>query len=137
MVGNLGDYQRIVQLIKALGGPAAAKKYAALAAAGLVAIGGLGYAGLQKSVPLVKNWLGSFKQRGELSDVSYVVRSAATDDQGLEFVKGDVFRVLERDGDAVLIEIVGRHDNPWVVSGVLLAQISDLPTPEDSTDEGA
>ena len=136
-MSNLGDYQRIVELIKKVGGPAAAKRYAVLGAAGLVAIGGLAHKGVQTAGPLVRNWLDSLKRPDELSGASYVVRSAGTDEQGLELAVGDLLRVLERDDDAVLIEVVGRDDNPWVVSAKLLEQVSDFPSSHDPTGEGS
>ena len=136
-MSNLGDYQRIVELIKKVGGPAAAKRYAMLGAAGLVAIGGLAHKGIQTAGPLVRNRLDSLKQHHELSGATYVVHSAATDEQGLELLPGAKFRVLERDDDAVLIEVVGRDDNPWVVSAKLLERISDFPSCEGPTDEAS
>ena len=136
-LSNLGDYQTIVVLIKRLGGPAAAKKYLAAGAAGLVVAGGYAHKGIQTAGPMVRNWLDSLKRPDELSVASYVVRSAGTDEQGLELVADDVFHILERDNDAVLIEIVGRDDNPWVVSAKFLEQVSDFPSSEDPTGEGS
>jgi len=48
----------------------------------------------------------------------------------LTFQSGDRYRVLERDGDAVLVEVIGRTDNPHFVSGEFLATISDFPAEE-------
>ena len=48
---------------------------------------------------------------------------------GLEsvFRVGDEYRVLECDEDAILIEVLGDPNNPYFVSGALLATISDFP----------
>ncbi len=41
---------------------------------------------------------------------------------------GDSFRVLECDGDAILIEVIGNPNNPYMVSGQFLATVSAFPT---------
>ncbi len=41
------------------------------------------------------------------------------------FKEGDHFKVLEEDGDSVLIELLGNDDNPYFVSKELLKEISD------------
>lgn len=134
MVGNLGDYQRIVELIKKVGGPTAAKAYAAVVAAGLMAAGGFAHKGYQAAAPGVKDWWASRQQGHDVPGVSYVVTTAAIDDQGLVLDVGDEFRVLTSDRDAVMIEVLGRDDNPWMVSARFLARISDFPAAEDFPD---
>jgi hypothetical protein len=68
--------------------------------------------------------------RAEAAAKSQVYRVAAADvadaGGGLTLRTGDEFRVLARDGDAILIEVVGSAKNPWYASGDLLASISDL-----------
>jgi hypothetical protein len=44
----------------------------------------------------------------------------------LTLAAGDRFRALTRDEDVVMIEVDGREDNPFFVSGSLLEQISDF-----------
>ncbi len=127
-MGNLGDYQRITTLFKQLGGPRAAKFYLAGGAAALFAAGGAAYAGIQRIGPLVKNWLEARNQLDSLAGSSFIVHTATEDDQGLRFEVDDQFRVLERDKDAVLIELIGNDDNPWVVSSEVLSRISDFPS---------
>jgi hypothetical protein len=46
--------------------------------------------------------------------------------RGLTLTLGDKFRALTRDGDVIMIEIEGRNDNPFFVSGAQLQQISDF-----------
>lgn len=126
-MGNLGDYQRITTLIKQLGGPKAAKTIAAAGAALLVTAGGAAHAGYVRAAPKVKEWISKLGQPDALAGHVYTVRVDAEDDQQLAFQVGDRFRVLERDGDAVLIELIGKDDNPWAVSAKFLAQVSDFP----------
>lgn len=61
------------------------------------------------------------------TDVIYTVEQDAESNKGLEFKVGDRFRVLEYDGDAILIELIGNDNNPYFVSGELLKEISDYP----------
>ncbi|MFJ7289681.1 hypothetical protein ACIQUC_15325 [Curtobacterium sp. NPDC098951] len=44
----------------------------------------------------------------------------------LTLIIGDRFKTLTRDGDVVMIEVDGRDDNPFFVSGTQLEQISDF-----------
>lgn len=133
-MSNLGDYQRITTLIKQLGGPKVARALAAAGAVLLVTAGGAAHAGYQKAAPKVKDWIAKLGQPDALAGSVYNVRIDAEDDQGLAFQAGDTFRVLERDGDAVLIELVGNDDNPWAVSAAFLARISDFPADIASSD---
>jgi hypothetical protein len=48
---------------------------------------------------------------------------------------GDEYRVIERDGDATLIEVLGDPKNPYVVSAELLKAVSNFspePISKDS-----
>lgn len=133
-MSNLGDYQRITTLIKQLGGPKAAKAIVAAGAVLLVTAGGAAHAGYQKAAPKVKDWISKLGQPDALAGHVYAIHIDAEDDQGLAFKAGDTFRVLERDGDAVLIELIGNDDNPWAVSAKFLAQVSDFPAESTETD---
>ena len=44
---------------------------------------------------------------------------------------GDEYRVLECDGDAILIEVLGDPGSPYFVSSKFLRSVSDFPQ-EDS-----
>ena len=59
---------------------------------------------------------------------TYVVETRAESDGGLVLEEGDEFSVLGADGDAVLIERLGDDNNPYVISGKLLASISAYPS---------
>lgn len=134
-MSNLGGYQTITTLIKRVGGPEVAVKLAGAAGVFLLVAGGAAYAGAQKATPAVKQkaqqlfekWKSQGGRPDELAGSTYTVTSAVVDEQGLVLDVGTVFRVLEKDGDAVLIEIDDNDDNPWFVSADLLARISDFP----------
>lgn len=59
-------------------------------------------------------------------DILYATVIANKSNEGLEFAEGDQFRVLEADGDSVLIEKLGDNNNPYFVSKELLHRISTL-----------
>lgn len=142
-MSNLGGYQAITTLIKSVGGPENAKKLAVAAGGVLFVAGGATYAGIQKVAPAVKEqavqllakWRSRAESTDELAGSVFTVTSAAESDQGVSFGIGDTFRVLDRDTDAVLIELIGKENNPWVIPADLLAQISDFPvTPRPGVD---
>ncbi|MGC5225189.1 hypothetical protein ACPW96_21680 [Micromonospora sp. DT81.3] len=126
-MGNLGGYQDITKLIKAIGGPAAAVKYAAGAASIIFIAGGAAYAGGQKAIKAIKHriqtravpciWVGQV----------FTVNSDAGAGAGLMLQNGDEVRILECDGDTLLVEVIGNADNPYAISGELLQSISDFP----------
>ncbi len=55
----------------------------------------------------------------------YTVLSPRKANEGVKFVAGDQFKVLETDGDSVLIEKILDKNNPYFVSAELLRSISD------------
>lgn len=126
ILSNLGDYQRIVELIKRVGGPTAAKRYAWASAGGLIILGGYAHKGLQKLEPVVKRKMGLLRSSDEAPSIPYVVTVSKTDEQGLAFEVGDEFRVMMRVEGAIMIELCGRENNPWMVSPEFLERISDF-----------
>lgn len=87
-------------------------------------IGGLGIAaGGVAASKKIKN-----SSSAEIYDLNkkYTVKKSSTDKAGLALNIGDVFKVLESDGDAILIEIIGNDDNPFFVSAEWLETISDF-----------
>ena len=62
-------------------------------------------------------------ERNQLT-TTYVVCNEGTSDEGVLLREGDQFKVLERDGDAVLIEILGDDGSPYFVSADFLSEIS-------------
>ena len=59
--------------------------------------------------------------------VTFTVAGEADCGGGLTLQAGDEFRILSRDGDAVLIEVLEDADNPYFVSAEILMKISDFP----------
>lgn len=133
-MGNLGGYETIVKAVKALGGPRAA---VTIVGGGLVAGGALLYAGTEA---FVKNVVPMAKKRIHPTLTSGLLFDVTTDgeaDNGLTLHRGEQFRVIESDGDAVIIEILGRDDNPHVAPVVFLESVSGYPSdalPSTSTD---
>ena len=118
-MSNLGMYQVMTTLSKKVGGP--------LVLAGLTALSGYAICRTAESgVKRVVKKAGNSKKAKKYAHTTFTVSSDAVDKQGLEFSKGDTFNVLESDEDAILIEIIGRNDNPHFVSGKFLKGISDF-----------
>lgn len=123
-MGNLGGYQSMTTVVKALGGP---KKAAAIVSGSLLLAGAGLYAGGQK---VVKTVISRVKQRAEPCPTKGQVFKVVSDGEAgndLTLRSGDEYRVLECDGDAILVEVIGRTDNPHFVSGEFLATLSDFP----------
>lgn len=74
---------------------------------------------------VVKKGKNNFKEK-RYANTIFTVKTEAADKQGLKFQKGDKFRVLETDGDAILIELLGNSNNPYFVSDSFLKSISDF-----------
>ena len=55
----------------------------------------------------------------------YNVCNEGVSNEGLQFHIGETFKVLERDGNAVLIEKIGDNNNPYFVASEFLNEISD------------
>jgi len=122
IVSNLGGYQLMTTLAKKVGGPT---KLALLAF-------GIGYIILRPSEAVVKKIYNKVKSKIyknlELSgytETTFEVTSDGKDSNGLEFSIGDKYRILESDGNAILIEKLGDSNNPYFVSDAFLRTISN------------
>lgn len=115
-MGNLGLYQGMTWLAKRVGGPVVL--FLITAVVGYVT-GRASEAGIITAYKKLKKKLGSKIK-------SYDITSCGKDNNGLEFNIGDKILVLEYDGDAVLIELIGNTDNPHFVSGEFLQSISNF-----------
>lgn len=121
-MGNLGAYQWITTVSKKVGGPV--KLLVGIALGGYTVIR-LGEAGIKKVIRTVKT---HHEKSGEITANTskvYVVKSQGKSNEGLEFAAGDKFRVLESDGDAILIEKLGDSNSPYFVAADFLRAISD------------
>lgn len=125
-MSNLGWYQKIVTISKAAGGP---EKLVGLLVGGGIVIGSaLGTGGTllwQKVIKPLKT-----KKIKEITYLEngkiFTVSVDGKDDNGLEFKIGDKYKILNRDADAILIEIIGNKNNPYFVSADFLRTISDF-----------
>ena len=121
-MGNLGLYQTMTTVAKKVGGP---KSFLLLVGISGYGVFRIGEAGIKKFVKAVIR----YRKKKQIPSKLYVVHSAGESNEGLHFAAGNTFRVLESDGDAVLIEKIGEENNPYFVSEELLRTISDY-TPE-------
>ncbi len=119
-MSNLGMYQRIVEWSKIVGGP--------IQLLGITAVGGfvilrLGEAGVKKTYKIARKKM--LKITSDNSIIFKVV-SEGEDECGVEFAVGDEYKVLESDGESILIEKIGDSNNPYCVSGNFLRSISNF-----------
>lgn len=127
-MGNLGSYQAMVELAKKVGGPFALAAVTALS--GWVV--GRGAEAGGKAVWKRARARGRSLATTLLEDTASFTVSTDTDcGSGLSLHAGDKIRILERDGDAVLIEVIDDADNPYVVSAETLMTVSDFDSPKD------
>src|SRR4051812_31493836 len=101
-MSNLGGYQTITHVIKVLGGPA---KALLVVIGGSAVAGGAVYAGGQKAFKALNS---SLKKRSAPTIAQGEVFKVQMDSEepgGLKLRAGSQFRVLEGDGDAILIEV--------------------------------
>ena len=120
-MSNLGAYQWITTTAKKVGGPV-----------NLLLLTGTAGAALYKSSEIVVkkciktiNAIQTAKPVIETKEKLHPVTSSGKSNEGLQFAVGDQFRILETDGDSVLIEKIGDKNNPYFVSVELLHKISD------------
>lgn len=115
-MSNLGLYQKITTYSKKIGGP--------LQFLGAVALGG--YIVLRTVEAGGKTVIKRLKSKEKAIANTYVVHTQGMSNEGLRFVVGEQFRVLEIVEDVVLIEKIGDVNNPYFVSAELLCSISNF-----------
>lgn len=126
-MSNLGGYQTMVTVAKKLGGP---KNFViTLVGGGILGGVALGLSGA-KTFPKAKAWILTRIKRKEIQYLAngrtFIVSGESKDNDGGKLVHGDKYKILSRDDDAVMIEKIGEKDNPYVVSAVVLKEISDF-----------
>lgn len=120
-MSNLGWYQKLTTMAKRVGGP---KNLMTLLVSGGVVAGVGGTLLVQKAKSLrAKRISKNLTYLYDGKTFKVVVEKSVTD--RLKLAIGDKYKVLSRDGDAVLIEVLGSTDNPHFVSGDVLHKISD------------
>lgn len=123
-MGNLGTYQVMTSIAKKVGGPGA---LLLMAAAGGYVILRPAEAGIKKAV---RASVAALKKRNAPCATKGRLFRVVADGKGSGGPKlsvGDEYRVLECDGDAILIEVLNDPDNPYFVSSEFLTAISDFP----------
>ena len=127
-MSNLGGYQKIVEVVKTLGGPmkATAIVGSAVAVAGYGALRGV-EAGVKMGIAASRAALEKRNTPCPTKGQLFKVSSDGEESGGLTLNAGDEYRVLDCDKDAILIEVLGARDNPHMVSGAFLATISGYP----------
>lgn len=120
-MSNLGWYQVLTSMAKAAGGP----KQLLGKTLGLGAILGGGAVFLGSF--LKKKITDEIEKKKILEEAAivYTVNMEGKSNEGLLFEAGDTFKVLEKAGDAGLIEKLGDKNNPYFVSLKFLESISD------------
>lgn len=125
-MSNLGGYQVLTTLAKKIGGPG---KLVALITGGGAVVGGIVVKSGEFAIKMGKKTIAKYRENNnnlrESAQIIYTVKQNGKSNEGLKFKVGDTFRVLESDGDAILIEVIGNENNPYFVSKDLLRQISD------------
>ena len=80
---------------------------------------------VKKGIKAIKKKRMEKKEVAKSNIRQYEVKTSGVSNEGLTFKIGEYFKVLEADGDAVLIEKIGDENNPYFVSAELLKDISD------------
>ncbi|AWK10026.1 hypothetical protein DDQ41_15245 [Streptomyces spongiicola] len=126
-MGNLGGYQTMTTLAKKVGGPGV---LVVVTAVGGWAIGRGVEAGGKNVFRTVK--AAAKKRNAPCSTKGQVfdVVSDGEDGKGLAIRAGDQYRVMECDGEAILIEVLGGTNNPYFTSAQFLASVSGFLTAE-------
>lgn len=84
-------------------------------------------AGVKKAVKASKAALAKRNVLCAGKDQIFEVVCDGEDGSGLRLSAGDEYRVMECDGDAVQIEVLGGADNPYFVSAGFLRSVSGFP----------
>lgn len=120
-MSNLGGYQTLTTIAKKVHGP---KNLVILLVGGGIAIGAAATAGGGAIKKKIQTEFDKKKKAAEAA-VIFTVTKEMRSNEGLLFKTGDKFKILERDGDAGLIELIGNENNPYFVSLKFLSGISD------------
>lgn len=122
-MGNLGAYQLMTTAAKKVGGPIVLAVGTALG--GWVVLRAA-EAGGKKVFRVVRAKSDGRSQSSAAGTRVFEVLADGDAGGGLSLKTGDKFRVLQRDGDSILVEVLKDENNPYFVSGELLGKISDF-----------
>ena len=120
-MSNLGAYQMLTTIAKKVGGP--------INLLVIVFFGGaLTTAGVSSGVKAIKKKILSVYEEKRMKEEQakvFTVNKEGKSNEGLLFLEGENFTVLEADGDAALVNKVGDDNSPYFVSRRFLSSISD------------
>lgn len=122
-MSNLGAYQWITSASKKVGGPI---KLLLLTGAIGAAVYKVSELGVKKGIKAFKTHRAAKTKCLQSDENIYSVTSPGTSNEGIEFPIGTKFRVLEKDGNSVLIEKIGDKNNPYFVSAEFLCNVSNF-----------
>ena len=122
-MSNLKGYQTLTTYAKKVGGPT---NLVLLIAAGGAAIYGVGEFALKKGIAVVRKRSEKHQAIVESHLEQYEVTTPGVSNEGVKFSIGDKYKVLERDGNSILIEKMDDNNNPYFVSAELLKEISSF-----------
>lgn len=131
-LSNLGGYQVVVTVIKKLGGPRSA---AIIVIGGSFAVGRGLESGIKKAFKASKAAIKKRNTPCATKGQLFKVVSDGEASSGLKLRAGDEYRVLECDGDSILIGVLDDPDNPYFVSSEFLTTVSDFPAEDAAQDE--
>ena len=120
-MSNLGMYEKMTTVASKVGGP---KNLFTIVAVGGALIGSLATEGIN----IVTNKIIANRKKkysNALSSVLHTVHTGANSKEGLTIKEGEQFKILEQYGNSALIEIIGKENNPYLVSKEFLQSISD------------
>lgn len=121
-MGNLGAYQWMTTTAKKVGGPL--NFMLLIAGAGAVT-----YKTVETCVVCTAKGIKKLLEAKQYSVIAdekvYIITSDEDTSKVVKFKIGDQFKVLESDGDAVLVEKIGDENNPYFISAEMLRKISN------------
>jgi len=120
-MGNLGWYQLMTKYAKKVGGP---KNFIALLMGGGYLLGKGSEVAIKKIVKATKK--NSKNSREYDTQKIFEVTANGKYKDEIEMVIGDRYRVLESDGESILIEKINDSNNPYFVSADFLHKVSNF-----------
>jgi len=122
-MSNLGAYQWITSASKKVGGPVNLLLLTGVTGAAIYKTCEIG---VKKGIQFLLAHQDSPTVYRVVKKNVYTVTTDGMSNEGTEFLMGTKFKVLEKDGDTVLIEKIGDNNNPYFVSSEFLRTISDF-----------
>jgi hypothetical protein len=123
-MGNLGLYQVMATVAKKVGGPMVLVVGTAVSGWAIGRGAEAGGKGILKRMKVSRE---KKAEDARKPATTFTVTTEADCGGGLKLHVGDRFRVLSRDDDAVLIEVLDDAENPYFVSAEILMTVSDYP----------